>query len=115
MRTAAPSPGPGEEAGAILGGMPDNSARYRSLPVARYRRWVQRLTLKQYVLFAAVVNFAAAAFVGAVASAITGPFSWSWVIVWTVLMTAFLTWWRRDGRRQGQEHPAGQGDDRTRP
>jgi len=94
--------------------MPDNSARYHSLTVAGYRRWVQRLTLKQYILFAGVVNFAAAAVVGAVTSAITGPFSWSWVAVWTVLMTAFLTWWRRDGLRQGKEYPAGQGDDLTR-
>lgn len=99
-------------------GMPDNSARYHSLTVVRYRRWVQRLTLKQYILFAGVVNFVAAAVVGAVTSAITGPFSWSWVavwtVLWTVLMTAFLTWWRQDGLRQGKEHPAGQGDDLTR-
>lgn len=74
------------------------------------RRWVQRLTLKQYILFAAVVNFAAAAVVGAVASAITGAFSWPWVAVWTVLMTGFLTWWRRDGLRQGKEYPAGQSE-----
>jgi hypothetical protein len=94
--------------------MPDNPARYHSLTVARYRRWVQRLTLKQYILFAGVVNFAAAAVVGAVTSAISGHFSWSWVAVWTVLMTAFLTWWRWDGLRQGKEYPAGQGDDLTR-
>ncbi len=79
------------------------------MTVARYRRWVQRLTLKQYIVFAGVVNFAAAAVVSAVTSAIFGPFSWSWVAGWTVLMTAFLTWWRRDALRQGKEHPAGSG------
>ena len=98
-------------------GMPDSSARYHGLTVTRYRRWVQRLTLKQYILFAGVFNFVAAVAVGAVISAIAGPFSWSWVWRWaavvTVLMTAFLTWWRRDGLRQEKEHPAGQGDDLT--
>jgi len=98
--------------------MPDNSAGYHSSTAARYRRWVQRLTLRQYILFAAVVNFAAAVVVGAVISAISGTFSWSWVwswvAVWTVLMTAFLTWRRRDGLRQAKEYPAGQGDDLTR-
>jgi hypothetical protein len=88
------------------------------LTVARYRHWVQRLTLKRYILFAGVVNFAAAAVVAAVISAISGHFSWSWVwswvAVWTVLMTAFLTWWRRDGLRQAREYPAAQGDDLTR-
>jgi hypothetical protein len=92
------------------GSMPDNSAEYHGLTVARYHRWVQGLTLKQYVLFTGVVNFAAAAVVGAVISAISGPFSWSlvwsWVAVWTVLMTAFLTWWQRGSVRQAKEHPA---------
>ena len=117
MRVPGRAP-PGGARWAILRGMPDDSARYHSLRVARYRRWVQRLTLKQYILFAGVVNFVAAAVVGAITSAITGPFSWSWVavwtVLWTVLMTAFLTWWRPDGLRQGKEHPAGQGDDLTR-
>jgi hypothetical protein len=94
--------------------MSDSSARYHSLTVARYRRWVQRLTLKQYILFAGVVSFAAAVVVGAVTSPILEPFSWFWVAGWTVLMTAFLTWWRWDGLRQGKEYPADQGDDLTR-
>jgi hypothetical protein len=59
---------------------------------------VQRLTLPQYILFAVVVNFAVATAVTAVTSAIFGPFSWFWVAVWTVLMTAFLTWWRQSAR-----------------
>jgi hypothetical protein len=62
--------------------MPDNSARYR--------RWVQRLTLKQYILFMGVVNFAVGTVVAAVTSSITEPFSWVGVAAWTVLMTAFL-------------------------
>jgi len=79
--------------------------------LARYRSWVQRLTLKQYILFAAVVNFAAATVVSAVFSTISDPISWSWVAAWTVLMTAFMIWWRRDDLRQGKKYPAGQGGD----
>ena len=118
MTTSGPSHLSLREGMGHTGSMPDNSARYHSLAVARYHGWVQGLTLKQYILFAAVVNLAAAAVVGAVISAISGPFSWSWlwswVAVWTVLMTAFLTWWRRDGLRQAKEYPACQGDDLTR-
>jgi hypothetical protein len=99
---------------AILRGMPDNSARYHSLTVARYRLWVQRLTLKQFILFAGVVNFAVAAVVGAVTSPFLGPFSWSGVAVLAVLITAFQAWWRQGALPQGNEHPAGQGDDLTR-
>jgi hypothetical protein len=91
--------------------MSDNSARYRSSTVARYRDWVQRLTLKQYILFMAVVNFAVATVVDAVTSAIIEPFSWAGVAVWTVLMTALFTWWRRGSLPQGSEYPTGQGDD----
>jgi len=97
------------------GGMPDNSAKYHSLTMARYRDWVQRLTLKQYVLFIGVVNFAVATVVDAVFSGITEPFSWVGVAVWTVLMTAFFTWWRRGNLPQGNEYPTGQGNDSTKP
>ena len=95
--TASPSRGTCEEGETILRNMPDNSPSYRSSAVATYRRWVQALTLTQFILFIAVVNFVAAVIVGAAISAISGPFSWPWVIVWTVLMTAFLTWWRQGG------------------
>jgi hypothetical protein len=99
-------------------GMPDDSASYPRLTVARYRHWVHRLTLKQYILLAGVFNSAGAIAVGAAISAIAGPFSWSWVWSWaavyTVLTTAFFTWWRQDGLRQAKEHPAGQDDDPTR-
>jgi hypothetical protein len=95
--------------------MPDNSAKYHNLTVARYRDWVRRLTLKQYILFTGVVNFAVAAIVDAVTSPFTGSFSWPGVALWAVLMTAFMTWWLRpDGLRQGKEYPAGQDDDSTR-
>jgi hypothetical protein len=93
--------------------MPDNSARYHSSPVARYYDWVYRLTLRQYILFVALVSFAVAVAVGAVTSAFTGPFSWAGVAVWTVLMTAFFTWWRQGSRPQGNQYPAGRGDDST--
>ena len=95
-------------------GMSDNSASYHSLTVARYRDWVQRLTLKRYILFTGVVNFAVAAVVGAVASPFLGPFSWSGVATLAVLVTAFQAWWRRGELPQGKEYPAGQGDDLTR-
>jgi hypothetical protein len=94
--------------------MPENSARHHSLTVARYRDWVQRLTLKQYILFMGVINFAVATVVDAATSAVTGPFSWPGVALWTVLMTAIFTWWRRGSLPQGKEYPAGQGDDSTR-
>ena len=96
------------------GGMPDNSAKYHSLTMARYRDWVQRLTLKQYILFMGVVDFAVATVVNAAFSAFTEPFSWVWVAVWTVLMTAFFTWRRRGNLPQGNEYPTGQGDGSTR-
>ena len=92
-------------------GMPDNSARYHSLTVARYHLWVQQLTMKQYILFTGVLNFAVAAVVGAVASPFLGPFSWSGVAVLAVLLTALQAWWRRGDLPQGKEYPAGQGDD----
>jgi hypothetical protein len=82
--------------------------------MARYRDWVQRLTLKQYILFMGVVNFAVGTVVAAVTSSITEPFSWVGVAAWTVLMTAFFTWWRRGNLPQGNEYPTGQGDDSTR-
>jgi hypothetical protein len=94
--------------------MPDNSAKHHNLTVARYFHWVQRLTLKQYILFMGVINFAAATVVDSATSAVTGPFSWPGVALWTVLMTAFFTWWRRGSLSQGKEYPAGQGDDSTR-
>ncbi len=84
------------------------------MTVARYRDWVQRLTLKQYILFMGVINFAVATVVDAAASAVTGPFSLPGVALWTVLMTAIFTWWRRGSFPQGKEYPAGQGDDSTR-
>jgi hypothetical protein len=94
--------------------MPDNSSRYRNLTVARFRLWVQWLPLKQYILFMGVLNFAVAAVVGAVTAPFLGPFSWSGVAVLAVLVTAFQTWWRRGTLPQGNEYPAGQGDDSTR-
>jgi hypothetical protein len=84
------------------------------LTVARYLHWVQRLTLKQYILFMGVINFAVATVVDAATSAVTGSFSWTGVALWTVLMTAFFTWWRRGSFPQGNEYPAGQGDHSAR-
>jgi hypothetical protein len=94
--------------------MPDNSAKYHSLTLARYRGWVQLLTLKQYILFTGVVNFAVAAVVGAVTSPFLGPFSWSGVAVLAVLMTAFMAWQRRGELPQDTEYPADEGDDSAR-
>jgi hypothetical protein len=102
---AVRNPGTCEEGWAILRGIPDNPARYHSLTVARYRRWVQRLTPRQYILFTGVISFAVAAVVGAVTAPFLGPFSWSGVAVLAVLMTAFWTWYRRDELRQGKEYP----------
>jgi hypothetical protein len=83
------------------------------MTMAKYRDWVQRLTLKQFILFMGVVNFAVATAVDAVFSAFTEPFSWVGVAVWTVLMTAFFTWRRRGSLPRGNEYPTGQGDDST--
>jgi hypothetical protein len=113
-RRAPQNPGTRAEGWAILRGMPDKSARYHSLTVARYRDWVQQLTLKQYILFLGVINFAVATVVDAATSAVTGPFSWPGVAVWTVLMTAIFTWWRQGTLPQHKEYPADQGDDSTR-
>jgi len=109
MQAPAPrNPGTRAEGWAILRGMPDNSARYHSLTVARYRDWVQRLTLKQHILFMGVIGFAVATVVDAATSAVTGSFSW-WpgAAVWTVLITAYCTWWRPGSLPQGKEFPAG--------
>ena len=74
--------------------------------MARYRLWVLGLTLTQYILFMAVVSFAVTTVVDAATSAVLGPFSWPGVVVWTVLMTGFFTWWRQGSLPQGKEHPA---------
>jgi hypothetical protein len=76
--------------------------------------WVRRLTLKQFILFIGVVNFAAASAVDVVFfSAFAKPFSWGGVAVWTVLMTAYYAWRRRGRLPQGNEYPTGQDDDST--
>jgi hypothetical protein len=81
--------------------------------MVRYRDWVQRLTLKQYALFVGVVSFVVATVIDAVTAGITEPFSWIGVIVWSVAMTAVFTWWRKGSLPDGNEYPAGQGDDPT--
>jgi uncharacterized membrane protein len=94
----------------------------RGSAMARYRDWAQRLTLKQYALFMGVVTFVVATVIDAVTARIMEPFSWTWVIVWSAVMTAVFTAVRKvslpDGSKvsppDGSEYPAGQGDDPTR-
>lgn len=87
--------------------------------VDKYRRWAQRLTLKQYALFTGVLSFVIVTLVFAVAYVIL-PRSWLpdrlaftlfMVPFMTLWLTAFQIWLRRDAVRQEGEHPAGQGDE----
>jgi hypothetical protein len=86
--------------------------------VDKYRRWTERLTVKQYALFTGALNFAILTLVFG-AMALILPRSWLpdrlaftlfMVPFMTVWMTAFLVWLRRDALRQEREHPAGKGD-----
>ena len=81
--------------------------------MSRYREWVRRLTLKQYILFTAVLTFAVGAVVGAVTSPFLGPFSWSGVAVLAVLLTAFQVWWRQGSIPPDGEYLESQVDDST--
>jgi hypothetical protein len=81
--------------------------------MTRWHDWVQRRTLKQYALLVAVVSLVVATVIDAVTAGITEPFSWIGVIVWSAVMTAAFTWWRKGSLADGNEYPAGQGDDPT--
>ena len=85
-------------------GVPDSAARHRNSKWGRYRRWLRRLTLKQYALFTAVLYFVLATAVAAVQWAtIPHPRITPLLVevpVLTVIPSAFLTWrrWRNSGK-----------------
>ena len=94
--------------------MPGNTTGYGDSTWARYRRWQERLTLKQYALFTGILSFIIATIVAAIFSAIdsaTGSRSWlglpGWAVPFvptmTVLLTAAFTWLRWDALRNKQE------------
>ena len=95
--------------------MPGNRTGFGDSKWARYRRWQEGLTLKQYALFMAVLSFVIATVVAVIFAAIdsaTGSRSWlqdlpGWAVPFvptmTVLLPAAFTWLRWDALRNKQE------------